>query len=965
MGTKIKKLLRKIQIKRTTLLTLAFILMGGILIRQIFDLQIIQGEDYISDFESRTTKTRVLNSTRGNIYDCNGVLLAWNELSYSVTFEDNGSYDTTREKNLTLNGICYRVIQILSENGDSLDYDSFHIVVDESGEYAFDISEGFTLNRFRADIYGYSLIGDMEEEEAGATAEEMMDFLTGSEGFSIVLTGDSAYTSEELAAYGLPEEFTAQELLDIAIMRYELNTNSYKKYMAVTVATGVSEESVAAIRENEDSLQGIEIEEDSVRVYIDDLSMGPILGYTGQASSEELTTLRESNPDYSNDAIVGKAGIEQYMELDLQGTDGEETVYVDNLGKVLRIDEDSTVEPVAGNDVYLTIDSDWQSAIYQILKQRVAGILLSKITTAKSIDYSAIEDASELTIPIYDVYYALIDNSVLDISAFADEDASDTEKNIYAKFQQKQQEVFDILNNRLDGSSALSLGEETDEIQEYLTYISGTLLTSTLGILDSSAIDTSDETYQAWTEGTISLREYLLYAASQNWIDISAFAPDGDYLDSTEVYSALIDYILDYLGTDSAFSKLLYYYLLQDDVVSGQELCLALYDQGVLSAEDDSDYEGLKAGTMTAYDFMIQKIYKLEIEPAQLALEPCSASCVIVDTDTGGVLACVSYPGYDSNRLANDMDTDYYASLALDSSSPFYNKATQQVTAPGSTLKILSTIAGMEEGVLDGDSTYIECTGEFELVTPSISCTSIHGTLGVREAIQNSCNYFFNMTGWWLGLDEDGNFSESQSLGILQKYASMIGLDQKTGIELSEATPQVSDENAVPSYIGQGTNLYSTSHLARYAAAIATSGTVYNLTLLDRVEDSEGTLLEEYGSEILNEMDVSSETWDVIHDGMELVVQSHEQFTGLGVSIAGKTGTAEISTNHPDHGLFISYAPTDDPQYAMAVRIENGYTSGNACLAANDIYEYIFELEDADTILTGYAAGDTSDTSDD
>ena len=170
--------------------------------------------------------------------------------------------------------------------------------------------------------------------------------------------------------------------------------------------------------------------EDSVRKYIDDASMGPILGYTGQASSEELEELRQKNPDYSNDAIIGKSGIEKYMETSLQGTDGEETVTVDNLGKVLKIDDSTRVEPVAGNDTYLTIDSSWQSAIYQILKQRVAGILLSKIEASKTYDFS-VNDAAQIKIPIYDVYNALIANSVIDISKFSDANASDTEKKFY------------------------------------------------------------------------------------------------------------------------------------------------------------------------------------------------------------------------------------------------------------------------------------------------------------------------------------------------------------------------------------------------------------------------------------------------------------------------------------------------------------------------------------------------------
>ena len=127
-----------------------------------------------------------------------------------------------------------------------------------------------------------------------------------------------------------------QDILDLAKIRYALSTNSFKKYMAVTIATNVSEESVAALKENQPELQGIDIVEDSIRKYIDDVSMGPILGYTGQASAEELEELRKKNPEYSNDAIIGKTGIEKYMETSLQGTDGEETVTVDNLGKVLE-----------------------------------------------------------------------------------------------------------------------------------------------------------------------------------------------------------------------------------------------------------------------------------------------------------------------------------------------------------------------------------------------------------------------------------------------------------------------------------------------------------------------------------------------------------------------------------------------------------------------------------------------------
>ena len=608
-----------------------------------------------------------------------------------------------------------------------------------------------------------------------------------------------------------------------------------------------------------------------------------------------------------------------------------------------------------------------QSAIYQILKQRVAGVLLTRIENTKKFDFEGVKDASQISVPIYDVYNALVANSVIDIEKFNDPDASDIEKNLYDKFQQKQQEVFDTITNRLTDDNPPAYKDESEEVQEYLTYICDTVLRDTLGVISKDAVDTSDPTYLAWTEEeSISLREYLNYAAGQNWIDISVISPKEEYLDSAEIYQAMTSYIVDYLKTDLGFSKLLYKYLLMNDQISGQDLCLVLYEQGVLSKEDEA-YSRLASGELNSYDFMINKIANLEIEPAQLALKPCSASAVVTDVNTGKVLACVSYPGYDNNRLSNEMDTDYYTRLSLDLSSPFFNKATQQTTAPGSTLKLLSAVTGMMENLID-DGTYIECTGKFDLVNPPINCwnKSGHGSLEIRGAIEQSCNYYFNMIGFEAGKNEKDEFSENLSLSKLQKYAEEFGLDENTGIEISEATPHVSDSKAVPSYIGQGNHLYTTSQLARYATALATSGIVYDLSLLDKVTDSQGQTQKTYEPVVKSEMtDVPSYVWEDIHDGMRRVVQTHEQFNGLGVALSGKTGTAEIDYRQPNHGLFIGYAPSDQPQYAVAVRIANGYSSGNACTTANDIMEYIFDLADKDTILTGYASTDVSNTSND
>ena len=183
------------------------------------------------------------------------------------------------------------------------------------------------------------------------------------------------------------------------------------------------------------------------------------------------------------------------------------------------------------------------------------------------------------------------------------------------------------------------------------------------------------------------------------------------------------------------------------------------------------------------------------------------------------------------------------------------------------------------------EGTYIECTGTFDYVDPPINCwyKNGHGSLDIRTAIEQSCNYFFNMIGFQLGKVGDNEFSEVQSLNKLQG----ICLIDRSGSEdwnraLRRQLQKVSDAKAVPSYMGQGNNLFTTSELARYATVMATSGNVFKLTLLDKVMDPKGDVIQEYEPEIEDVVNISSNIWDVIHDGMRRVIQTHSQFDGLG-----------------------------------------------------------------------------------
>ena len=419
----------------------------------------------------------------------------------------------------------------------------------------------------------------------------------------------------------------------------------------MTIATDVSNETVAAIYENQEDLPGVDIAEDSVRVYNHAEAMAPIIGYTGSASQEELETLSEERDDYDGTSIIGKAGIEQYMETSLKGTDGSEEVTVDSVGRVQSINEGSRKEPVQGNDVYLTIDSDLQEACYQILEQRIAGILVANIQPIKTLEAAGIDPAQTdaIPIPIYDVYYALIENSIIDLDHFTEAGASAEEQWVYQRFLEKQEQVLADVRGQLSSDTSVPYNQLSDEMQEYADYIVDTMLAEN-GILNDSAMDSSDTVYQQWyTEHSVSLEGFLSYAASQNWVDVTLLSGTGliwipRRLPGADGIHPAGD------AEDSWFYRIYYKYMLLDDILGGEDICQLLYDQGILDPEDGS-YDSFRAGTLSPYDLMIQKISSLEITPAQLALDPCSGSVVIVDPDTGKCLAMVTYPGYDNNRL--------------------------------------------------------------------------------------------------------------------------------------------------------------------------------------------------------------------------------------------------------------------------------------------------------------------------
>ena len=937
---RIKEAIDYILRSRLIVLIVVFCLTSSVLVGRLFYLQIVKGEDYLENYELQIRRTKEIAATRGNIFDRNGELIAYNELAYSVTIEDRIPTDTSSDKkNEILNAVLDKVLTIVEKNGDSV-IDSFGIILDSSGEYQFAETNETLRLRFVADVYGQPYVDDLKLEQREQSAGEIMHYLC----------------SER---YGLDDEnHDPAYILKMVNMRYAMGLNSYQQYLSTTLASDVSNETAAAIMENQDSLTGVNITEDSLRRYPDGEYFASIIGYTGKISQEEYDALDEDEKKrYSLSDIVGKSGIEQTFDSVLKGEKGKQTFYVDNLGKVTDIV--STADPKAGNDVYLTIDKNIQITAYKLLEEKLAGIVLSKLANVLDYDPSVAADTKDIIIPVGDAYNAFIANGIIDMDHFGNENAGAAEQAVYAAFTSRKESVLSELLSQLNDPQAPAYRDLSNEMQAYMDYVCDTVLKESTGLLLSDEIDPQDETQIAWAKNeTISLYTYLNYAISRNWVDTTKLG-NSTYSSSEEVYQGLVAYLEEYLRETSQFDKLLYEYLIKSGGITGAQICAIAYEQGVLPM-DENAYNGLLSGTVSAYGWLYNKIETLEITPGQLALEPCSGGIVVTDPNSGDVLACVSYPGYDNNRLANTMDSAYYNKLNTGLARIFYNRATQELTAPGSTYKMISAAAGLEEGVVS-TGTSIYCNGVFDTVTPSPTCwiypNGGHGSLNVVQAIQHSCNIYFYQVGYDLSMDAEGNYDSDIGTDKLAKYAGMFGLNETSGLEIPEAQPNISNEYSIQSAIGQGNNNYTVSQLNRYVTAVANNGTVYDLTLIDKTTDSNGKLIKDYEAEVSHTIDgLSQTTWDVLHTGMEQVIASTASFYGIDFTMAGKTGTAQHNELHADHVLFVGYAPADAPQLSIAVRITYGYNSGYAAEIGRDIAKVYFNPDAAQEVITGGAA---------
>ena len=329
------------------------------------------------------------------------------------------------------------------------------------------------------------------------------------------------------------------------------------------------------------------------------------------------------------------------------------------------------------------------------------------------------------------------------------------------------------------------------------------------------------------------------------------------------------------------------------------------------------------------------------------------AGAVVIKVGTGEVLALASYPDFDLSNYNQD-----YNILSTDLAKPLWNRATMGTYAPGSTFKPLTAVASLMEGIITpyqklkttGHWTYPGDPNSYANCWIYNSSRGNHGSINVSEAITVSCNYFFAQMGYYLGLDK------------LNEYATAFGLGEHTGIEIGDAAGNLAQnkagENQAPwAAFGQASYLFTPIQLANYIATLVSGGKHCEAHLLKAVKSYDNTQVLAVGNtDPKNTVDISGEALTAVKKGMHDLTTTGSlapYFKDCVVDAGAKTGTAQVSKDTENNGVFVCFAPYDDPEIAVSIVIEQGGSGSALASTAVNILNAYFSADEIGTAILG------------
>ena len=369
-------------------------------------------------------------------------------------------------------------------------------------------------------------------------------------------------------------------------------------------------------------------------------------------------------------------------------------------------------------------------------------------------------------------------------------------------------------------------------------------------------------------------------------------------------------------------------------------------------------------------DVLASNIQKIASGGFGKAYNAKAGACVVMNVNSGEVLAMASYPNYDPSDFVGGISTEAWNNYTNNTAKPLVDKAIQNSYSPGSTYKMVTAIAGLESGAINLN-TKINDVGVYRKYGISMNCWYYtdyhrgHGYLNVSEAIEKSCNYFFYETGDRMGIDK------------LAEFAKYFGLGTKTGIELQGETAGVladretkkqkhpDDQNWNPgntlnASIGQGDNEFSPLQMARYISMLANGGHKIDVSIVKTIRNSDGSEAsrEEINKFVNKKLGLEEDTQEerqlnqnylnAVLQGMKSVTSdtggtAYVRFKDFNISVGGKTGSAEAPNNQV-HAWFVGFAPFENPEIAIVVMVENGGHGNYTAEVVRDIMGEYFGM---------------------
>jgi penicillin-binding protein 2 len=334
-------------------------------------------------------------------------------------------------------------------------------------------------------------------------------------------------------------------------------------------------------------------------------------------------------------------------------------------------------------------------------------------------------------------------------------------------------------------------------------------------------------------------------------------------------------------------------------------------------------------------------------ERAEHAFGDKAGAAVLLDVNSGEILAFVSAPGFNPALFTRRMPAEKWREYLDDKRHPLENKALKGQYPPGSTFKIITALAGLQAGMIDENAT-VNCTGSYTVGADTFRCWNRHGhgSVNLKQAMKESCDVYFYQLGERIGVDRIAATAREFGLGTPMG----VGLENEKGglvptVEWKEKKHRKKwyRGETLSVSIGQGYLSTTPIQLASMIATVANEGIVYRPHLIKRIVDPDGKVLKEFNPEVLRQTDIPTELYRTVKEGLLAVVNERGGTGGMArlydVSVAGKTGTSQvvkmrdrrgsIPYQYRDHALFVAFAPFEKPEVAVAVVVEHGEHGGS------------------------------------